>query len=71
MFVEHVAARGGCHRFAQRAIQPVWRVLGDGCHPARDTAAAIRRAGFAQLDCEEFEVPTALIGPHIAGVATR
>jgi hypothetical protein len=39
--------------------------------PARDTGSAIRRAGFTHVDCEDFDVPITLIGPHIAGVATR
>lgn len=31
----------------QDAVQPLWTRLTGGCHPNRDTEAAVRRAGFA------------------------
>src|SRR6185295_4957831 len=50
VFIEHVGGEPGSrtHR-AQRLVKPLWRVLGDGCHPDRDTEAAIREAGFARV----------------------
>jgi ubiquinone/menaquinone biosynthesis C-methylase UbiE len=50
----------------------VWPTLGGGCHPTRDTLAAIKAAGFSVERCERFGfspspmVPTI---PHILGTA--
>lgn len=71
VFVEHVAAPPGTWlRRAQELATPLWSALADGCHPARDTVAAIERAGFARVEHEHFTVPAALSSPHVAGVAT-
>jgi hypothetical protein len=50
-------------------LRPAWVVLADGCHPDRETHAAIARAGFSDLDLEHFDVPVPVFGSHIAGVA--
>jgi len=72
VFVEHVAApKGTLMRHAQELATPLWSALADGCHPARDTLAAIERAGFARVEHESFDVPAALSSPHVAGVAVR
>ena len=74
-FLEHVRGEGRLHSGAQLAIQPVWSLLGGGCHLARDTEQAIRAAGFDIERCERFEfVPNflnKLSNPHILGVARR
>jgi ubiquinone/menaquinone biosynthesis C-methylase UbiE len=71
VFVEHVGAPPGTWlRAIQRLVRPLWRV-GGGCHPDRDTLAAIERAGFADLRAERFRVAAGLVSPHVAGVATR
>jgi ubiquinone/menaquinone biosynthesis C-methylase UbiE len=46
-FYEHVRAADPRHARVQDAITPVWRLFGGGCHPNRDTAAAIKAAGFS------------------------
>lgn len=70
VFIEHVAAPPGTlRRRLQRWARPLWRVIGDGCHPDRDTLHAIRAAGFARVEAEEFLAPAMLVAPHIAGVA--
>ncbi len=74
MFIEHVAAGEGTWlRQVQRGIRPVWKVLGDGCHPDRETWKALEAAGFAQVDYEHFSgpVPIPVVKPHIIGVATK
>jgi SAM-dependent methyltransferase len=72
VFVEHVAAPPASHtRRVQRWIRPLWRVLGDGCHPDRETWVTIERAAFEKVEIRHFRVPFPVIGPHIAGVATR
>lgn len=72
LFLEHVAAPPGTlnHR-AQRAINPVWRAVGDGCHLTRDTGAAIRAAGFQSVELRSFDVDVwpPLASPHVVGSA--
>ena len=74
MFLEHVAApRGsGVHR-AQRAARALWRWLFEGCHTDRDTATAVRAAGFSRVETRPLSVATPFvpIRPQIAGVAWR
>ena len=72
LFIEHVAARRGSwlHRI-QRLVKPLWRRMGDGCHPDRETRAALENVGFASLEIEDFEAPLPVVGPHIAGTAAK
>jgi SAM-dependent methyltransferase len=70
VFVEHVAARRGLLRVAQRAIRPVWNCCAGGCDPARDTGAAIANV-FPSARIERFQLPLGPVAPHIAGTAIR
>lgn len=69
--LEHVRGHGTLAR-AQDVITPVWRWFAAGCHPNRDTRAAIERAGFDFAEIDEFtEIPGWLpMSPMLAGVAT-
>jgi len=70
-FIEHVAApRGTLLRRVQDAIRPVWQAVGDGCHPNRETAAAIE-AAFPGAEIERFRLRLPVVGPHIAGRARK
>jgi ubiquinone/menaquinone biosynthesis C-methylase UbiE len=72
VFIEHVAAPvGTLRRRLQHWVRPAWRVLADGCHPDRETLQAIRAAGFARVEAEEFLAPVGLVAPHIAGFAVN
>jgi SAM-dependent methyltransferase len=72
LFMEHVAAAPGSRtRKWQERTAPLWRVVGDGCCPARDTAHTIRMAGFAQVEFDVFEVSVPIFSPHVVGVAVR
>jgi SAM-dependent methyltransferase len=74
VFLEHVVAPPGTAlRRLQKVLHRPWRWLFEGCHLQRDTAAAIRRAGFARLELEEFRVPPPFFpgSPHVAGIAVR
>jgi ubiquinone/menaquinone biosynthesis C-methylase UbiE len=72
IFVEHVAASSGTWlRHVQNALRPLWGVLGDGCHPNRETLVAIQQAGFRHVDAETFHLPLPIVGPHIAGKASK
>jgi ubiquinone/menaquinone biosynthesis C-methylase UbiE len=74
-FYEHVVAErplvAGLQRLADATF---WPRVGGGCHLARDTAAAIERAGFTIESSERLSfTPGAPVPPlpHILGVARR
>jgi ubiquinone/menaquinone biosynthesis C-methylase UbiE len=52
--LEHVRGTGGLARWQDR-ITPLWSRLVAGCHPNRDTAATIARAGFNLERLEQFD----------------
>lgn len=70
LFLEHVRAPGARGRI-QALAAPVWERTAGGCHPDRDTPAAIRRAGLVITDIERFRVPLGgpLLSPAVQGVA--
>lgn len=71
LFLEHVRSHDAGLAKWQDRILPIWRVVGHGCHPNRDTAAALARAGF-DAELESWRMPKALpiVRPVIEGVAT-
>ena len=72
LFIEHVAApRGTWLRGVQRGIRPIWKVIGDGCNPDRETWIALENAGFESVNYQHFQAPFPIVSPHIAGVANR
>ena len=72
VFIEHVAAPAGTwRRRLQRLVRTPWRIAADGCRPDRETLQAIRAAGFARVEAEEFLAPVGLVAPHIAGFAVN
>lgn len=70
LFIEHVRATGSMARWQDR-IEPLWGRLLGGCHPNRDTVAALGEAGFEIETFESFYPPVLLSGltPHIQGSA--
>lgn len=66
-FYEHVRARGPAAKL-QDAITPLWQRVADGCHPNRDTLAAIAAAGFTLTEVEPVRSPPL---PHVRGRALR
>ena len=59
-------------RTFQNVIQPLWTLVGDGCHPNRETWETIRRAGFARVEIEHFRYPSGgLVAPGISGMAVK
>jgi SAM-dependent methyltransferase len=70
LFLEHV--RGGSARaLMQRVSQPVWSRVFAGCHPDRDTVAAMREAGFFISDLDRFAFRSAapVLSPGVQGTA--
>lgn len=72
LFLEHVASPRPGVRVWQRRLNPLQRFFADGCQLDRDTAAAIRSAGFVSTDIDEVDLPRfpALTEHVIVGVAT-
>lgn len=69
LFLEHVAATG-VRGAVQRVVTPLWQRVCAGCHLDRDTAAAIRSAGFLISDCERHRMAAdPFTGLEIQGVA--
>jgi ubiquinone/menaquinone biosynthesis C-methylase UbiE len=75
-FYEHVIA----NRQPLRAMLQIgdrsglWPAIFGGCHPARDTGAAIEAAGFTIERCDRFGFRASALEPsvpHILGVAGR
>ena len=72
VFIEHVAAPPGTLlRRIQSFVKPIWRRMGDGCNPDRETRASIERSGLAVGEIIEFEAPLPIVRPHIAGYAIK
>jgi ubiquinone/menaquinone biosynthesis C-methylase UbiE len=87
--IRRVLRPGGLLRFYEHVIpncQPkrtltlladrsgLWPRIAGGCHPARDTAAAIGQAGFGITNLERFMFAASAIEPsmpHILGTARR
>lgn len=72
LFIEHVAApQGSWLRRMQNLLTPLWKRLGDGCHPNRETYVEVERAGFEKVDYERITAPTLIVSPQIVGIATK
>jgi ubiquinone/menaquinone biosynthesis C-methylase UbiE len=71
LFLEHVSAPPGTATYrVQRLVNPVWRLVGDGCHLTRDTGAAIREAGFKAVEVDEYRAGfPEFVSLHVFGQA--
>jgi ubiquinone/menaquinone biosynthesis C-methylase UbiE len=75
-FYEHVIPTCQPKRFFLQVIDHsgLWPRIAGGCHPARDTAAAIERNGFEVETCERVMFAASRLEPsipYILGVARR
>lgn len=71
-FYEHVRSTVALLGLLEDLITPLWARAGGGCHPNRDTATAIRDAGFVIDTVDRFTFrPVPLMPPsaHILGGA--
>jgi SAM-dependent methyltransferase len=73
LFIEHVRAEDPKLARWQDRLEKPWGFIGAGCHPNRDTLAAIEASGLAVEDVERGELPKSppLVRPLISGRATR
>ena len=73
LFIEHVRGEPGSTlaRWQDR-LDGTWGLFAGGCHPNRDTLAAIGAAGFqvGEVERPEWGLP-ALVKPVVIGRATR
>jgi ubiquinone/menaquinone biosynthesis C-methylase UbiE len=72
-FYEHVRAEDPRLARWQDRLERPWVWLVGGCHPNRDTVAAITAAGLrlVQLDRFDLQAMPPLARPHVLGVAER
>lgn len=72
-FYEHVRSKHRLVAAAEDLVTPVWQQVAGGCHPNRDTLAAITAAGFVVRDIRRFGFSVSPLAPpvaHILGHAT-
>ncbi len=70
-FMEHVRGETSGWTRLQDWVTPVWKRFVQGCHPNRNTLAAIRQAGLEPVETKSFVFGPYPIRPHVAGVARR
>jgi SAM-dependent methyltransferase len=73
-FFEHVRSANPIRGVLQDLITPLWRRIAGDCRPNRDTATAIREAGFVIEDADRFvhrATPGSPALTHILGLARR
>lgn len=68
--LEHVRGEGRLARWQDR-LTPVWKRVAAGCHPNRDSRAAIERAGFTFERVDVFRAPPnwSITSPMLEAVA--
>jgi ubiquinone/menaquinone biosynthesis C-methylase UbiE len=73
LFLEHVRAEDPRLARWQDRLDGPWGFFAGGCHPNRDSVAAIEASGLTLERAERFEFPPAakLIKPHVKGVARK
>jgi SAM-dependent methyltransferase len=72
-FYEHVRAQDPRLARWQDRLERPWGWLVGGCHPNRDTVAAITAAGLHVVALDRFDLQAmpALARPHVLGVAQQ
>lgn len=74
LFYEHVRSAHRVLAAAEDLITPLWSRLAGGCHPNRDTAALMVRAGLTLRSLERFGFAALPGNPplaHVLGVAVK
>jgi len=73
VFLEHVRSDEPKLAHWQDRLDRPWGWVAGGCHPNRDTLAAIEAAGFDIVEVEQRDLPDIprLVKPNVLGYATR
>lgn len=71
LFAEHVRSGDPGRAKWQDRLERPWKLIAAGCHPNRDTRAALEAAGFTVELTEQGELPMVprLVQPYIMGRA--
>ena len=71
LFAEHIRSSDPRRARWQDRLDRPWSVIADGCHPNRETLAAIKAAGFVVEEVERSELPVGprLVRPYVMGRA--
>ncbi len=56
LILEHIHAQNPLRRGLEKAINPLWKVLAEGCHLTRDTDLFLREAGFEAVSESYFHL---------------
>jgi ubiquinone/menaquinone biosynthesis C-methylase UbiE len=72
LFLEHVRSSEPRRARWQDRLERPWGFVAQGCHPNRDTVAAVQAAGFGVEIVERGELPGAppIVKPYVLGRAT-
>lgn len=70
-FYEHVRSDNALFSRLEDVVAPAWARFGGGCHPNRETTAAIEQAGFVIDEIERFSFRFSPLLPPIAHVVGR
>ena len=74
VFLEHVAAENNPSRYKwQKRLEPIWKIIGHGCHLTRSTEQSIVQAGFKieEITRESMRGVPPFVRPSIRGKATK
>lgn len=71
LFAEHVRSSDSRRARWQDRLERPWSVIAAGCHPNRETLAAIEAAGFVVEEVERAQLPVGprLVRPYVIGRA--
>ncbi|WP_158276095.1 class I SAM-dependent methyltransferase [Brumimicrobium oceani] len=53
IILEHIHAQNKPMRFLYNLVNPVWRIIGEGCNLNRDTDDSLKKAGFT-VESEQY-----------------
>jgi len=74
IFIEHVASVNNPNRFKwQKRLEPIWKIIGCGCHLTRQTEQNIIQAGFQlqEITRESMRGVPAIVRSSIRGIALK
>ncbi len=73
LFIEHVRSEDAAVARRQDRLERPWRFVAHGCHPNRDTVAAIEASGLELSGLEHGRMPKApeFVKPLVQGVAVK
>jgi gluconolactonase len=70
-FMEHVRSGGRLRGGLQDLATPLWRICSEGCHPNRNTIAAIKASNLELMEIEDFGNGPYPVRPHVVGFAQK